>query len=66
VGVLILQNNQLTEVKVEQMAKAKEVIIKVGKVLDDRLKTNTFLVGDSLSIADISAYFSWKEVSSSL
>ena len=59
-GVLILNNNELTEVKAEQIARAKEVVAKVAKTLDERLKVNTFLVGDSLSIADISAYFSWK------
>ena len=55
VGVLILNNNELTEVKAEQIARAKEVVAKVAKPLDDRLKVNTFLVGDSLTIADISA-----------
>jgi glutathione S-transferase len=38
----------------------------VAKILDDKLKVNTFLVGDNLTIADISAYFSWNEVSSSI
>lgn len=64
--MLILNNNELTEVKAEQIARAKEVVAKVAKTLDDRLKVNTFLVGDSLTIADISAYFSWKEISSCL
>lgn len=66
VGVLILINNQLTEVKQDQIAKAKEVVVRVAKQLEDRLKTNTFLVGTSLTIADISAYFSWMEVSMQL
>jgi glutathione S-transferase len=66
VGVIILNNNELTEVKETQITRAKDVITKVAKALDDRLKLNTFLVGDSLSIADISAYFSWNEVSNSL
>jgi len=61
-----LNNNELTEVKETQIAKAKDIITKVAKSLDDRLKLNTFLVGDSLTIADISAYFSWNEVSSTL
>jgi glutathione S-transferase len=64
--VIILNNNELTEVKEVQIAKAKDIITKVAKFLDDRLKLNTFLVGDSLTIADISAYFSWNEVSSTL
>jgi glutathione S-transferase len=64
--VIILNNNELTEVKEVQIAKAKDIITKVAKSLDDRLKLNTFLVGDSLTIADISAYFSWNEVSSTL
>lgn len=59
VGVIILNNNELTEVKETQISRAKDVIIKVAKSLDDRLKYNTFLVGDSLTIADISAFFSW-------
>lgn len=66
VGVLILINNQLTEVKQDQIAKAKEVVVRIAKQLEDRLKTNTFLVGTSLTIADISAYFSWMEVSMQL
>lgn len=64
--MIILNNNELTEVKEVQIAKAKDIITKVAKSLDDRLKLNTFLVGDSLTIADISAYFSWNEVSSTL
>lgn len=64
--MIILNNNDLTEVKEAQIAKAKDIITKVAKSLDDRLKLNTFLVGDSLTIADISAYFSWNEVSSTL
>lgn len=64
--MIILNNNELTEVKEVQIAKAKDIITKVAKFLDDRLKLNTFLVGDSLTIADISAYFSWNEVSSTL
>lgn len=36
--------------------------MRVGKLADERLKTNTFLVGDKLSIADLSLYFSWNEV----
>ena len=51
--------NNLAEVKEEQTIKAKEAVIKVAKQLDERLKQNTFLVGTSLTIADISAYFSW-------
>lgn len=66
VGVLILINNQLTEIKQDQIAKAKEVVVRIVKQLEDRLKTNTFLVGTSLTIADISAYFSWMEVSMQL
>jgi len=57
--VLILLTNNLAEVKEEQTIKAKEAVIKVAKQLDERLKQNTFLVGTSLTIADISAYFSW-------
>lgn len=64
--MIILNKNDLTEVKEAQIAKAKDIITKVAKSLDDRLKLNTFLVGDSLTIADISAYFSWNEVSSTL
>ena len=64
--MIILNNNELTEVKEAQIAKAKDIITKVAKCLDDRLKINAFLVGDSLTIADISAYFSWNEVSSTL
>ena len=64
--MIILNNNDLTEVKEAQIAKAKDIITKVAKSLDDRLKLNTFLVGDSLTIADITAYFSWNEVSSTL
>jgi glutathione S-transferase len=41
-------------------------VIKIAKQLDERLKMNTFLVGNSLGIADISAYFSWMEVSTLL
>lgn len=65
-GVLILVSNQLTEVKEEQVAKAKEAVIKVAKQLDERLKLNSFLVGHSLTIADVSAYYSWIEVVSQL
>jgi len=54
-----LLTNNLAEVKEEQTIKAKEAVIKVAKQLDERLKLNTFLVGTSLTIADISAYFSW-------
>jgi glutathione S-transferase len=56
----------LTEVREEQTTKAKERVAKIAKILDDRLKVNIFLVGDSLTIADISAYFSWNEVCSSI
>jgi glutathione S-transferase len=66
VGVLILLTNQLAEVQEAQTAKAKEAVLRVGKQLDERLKLNTFLVGSSLSIADISAYYSWNEVSAFL
>lgn len=51
--------NQLIEVKEEQINKAKETVLRVAKQFDERLKLNTFLVGNSLTIADISAYFSW-------
>ena len=61
-GVLILNHHQLTDVAQEQLVRAKESLIKVAKAIEERLKTRTFLVGDSLSIADISAFFSWKEV----
>lgn len=44
-GVLILVSNQLTEVKEEQVAKAKEAVIKVAKQLDDRLKIELVLGG---------------------
>jgi glutathione S-transferase len=30
---------------------------------DDRLKLKTFLVGESLTLADISLYFSWTAIS---
>jgi len=62
VGVLILKTNDLTEVKEEQINKAKETILRIAKLFDERLKFNTFLVGNSLTIVDISAYFSWNEV----
>ena len=58
-GVLILLTNHLAEVKEEQTVKAKEAVIRVAKQLDERLKLNTFLVGTTLTIADISAYYSW-------
>ena len=48
------------------MDRAKEIVIKVMKSVEERLKINTFLVGQQLSIVDISLYFSWKEVSSML
>lgn len=63
-GVLILKVNGLIEVKEEQVQKAREMVLKVMKVVDDRLKTSTFLVGDRLTIADITVFFSWNEVSS--
>lgn len=65
-GVLILKVNGLIEVKEEQVQKAREMVIKVMKVVDERLKTNTFLVGDRLTIADITVFFSWNEVNSTL
>ena len=65
-GVLILSQHELAEVAATQLARAKEALLKVAKQIDDRLKTNTFLVGDSLTIADISAFFSWREVSQSV
>ncbi len=34
----------------------------MAKIAEDRLKLNSFLVGDKLSIADLSLYFSWNEV----
>jgi glutathione S-transferase len=46
-------------VKEEQTVKAKEAVIRVAKQFDERLKLNTFLVGTTLTIADISAYYSW-------
>ena len=48
------------------MDRAKEMVIKVMKSVEERLKMNTFLVGQQLTIVDISLYFSWKEVSSML
>lgn len=51
--------NQLVEVKEEQKNKAKEIVLRVAKQFDEKLKLNTFLVGNSLTVADISAYFSW-------
>ena len=65
-GVLIVLTNQLSEVQEHQTAKARETVVRVSKQLDERLKQNTFLVGTSLTIADISAYYSWNEVSSLL
>ena len=66
VGVLIVLTNQLSEVQEHQTVKAKEAVMKVAKQIEERLKQNTFLVGSSLTIADISAYYSWNEVSSLL
>lgn len=57
--MLIVLTNQLSEVEEHQTAKAKETVVKVAKQLEERLKLNTFLVGTSLTIADISAYYSW-------
>lgn len=48
------------------MDRAKEIVIKVMKIVEERLKMNTFLVGQQLTIVDISLYFSWKEVNSML
>jgi glutathione S-transferase len=42
------------------------MVLKVMKIVDERLKTNTFLVGDRLTIADVTVFFSWNEVSGTL
>ena len=58
VGVLLVEKQGFGQVHQEQKVKAKESLIKIAKQIDERLKIRTFLVGDRLTAADISLFFS--------
>lgn len=61
-GVLNLQIKGYEEINEGQLEKSKQIHIKIAKLLNDRLGLQTFLVGDRLTIADISCFHNLESV----
>jgi glutathione S-transferase len=53
VAVHVLYQEKLQEITEENLIKAKENIVKAMKVIDERLKLRTYIVGDSVSVVDV-------------
>ncbi len=52
-AVHVLYQEKLQEITEENLIKAKENIVKAMKVIDERLKLRTYIVGDSVSVVDV-------------
>ena len=61
-GVLVVNKEKIGEVTEEKITKAKENVLKAMKIVDERLKLRTYLVGHSITPADIALFFNFRVV----
>ena len=61
-GVLNLHIKGYQELNEAQLDKSKQIHLKFAKQLNDKLALQTFLVGDRLTIADISCFWNLESV----
>jgi elongation factor 1-gamma len=61
-GVIVVNKEKIGELTEDKVTKAKENVLKAMKTVDDRLKLRTYLVGHSISPADIALFFNFRVV----